>query len=182
MRITTKSMFTRRWKEGLFGNMPIMWPTVATAIESGYGGRVGVRYQGASGGGPFLSGLLISDLPQTMRQLTAQGYAESDFYTYEDTPPDAIRINGEVREYGGELCLLYSTVPKRMRESLKEGQKWATGVAARDILRELLEPEDHDHLFVLLDAYPEHTIEFTGYRVRVGVLARRMIVWEVRYY
>jgi len=181
MKITSKTIFNRLWNEGVFGNRPISWPTIAAVIESGYAGRVALRYKGPGGGGPFVSGLLISDLPRAVHDLMAQGYSESDFYPYEDTPTDELCINGEVRQYG-ELCLLYSTVPKRMRESFKEGQKWATGVMARIVLAELLEPEDREHLYGLLDAYPKHTVEFTGYCTRVGVLQRRMIIWEVRSY
>ena len=181
MQISSKTIFIRLWNEGALGNRPITWPTIDAAVNSGYAGRVAIRYQGTSGGGPFISGLLIGDLPRTMGELAAQGYAAGDFYAYEDVPTDELCINGEVRQYG-ELCLLYSTVRKRMRDSFKEGQRWATGVMARIVLAERLEPEDREHIYGLLDAYPKHTVEFTGYCTRVGVLQRKMIIWEVRSY
>jgi hypothetical protein len=182
MRITSKTMFVRMWNEGVFGNRPNVWQNVSAAVNSGYVGKVSIRYNGHGVSGPFVSDLHVGDLQQAMGELVARGWTERDLYIHEDTPNDTLCINGEVREYGGEFCLLYSTVPKRMRDSLKEGRRAVRGTVAKNILRDLLMPEDLEHLYGLLDLYSEHAIEFTGYRVRVGVLQRRMIVWEVRYY
>ncbi len=181
MKIRSKQSFLKLWEKGELGNKTHTWLTIKEAEQSGFPNEVALRYAGKLNGAPLVAGLRVTNLREAMEKLRRQGWQEHDYYVIEALPPPLYVINGEVGEVG-ELVLTYSTVPGMMRDSFREGIRYTHGLTAKLILRHLLDPIDYDSLFALLDQYPEHVVEFSGFTKKVGILRRRMIIWEVRLY
>lgn len=97
-------------------------------------------------------------------------------------PDDYIVVQGEVWEDIGGLYLNFSTAKIPMRPALKEHGEHRSGLAAKIYLETLLTSEDYEDIIRLLTDYPGHVVEFGVYGCAVGVLKRRMVVWEVRNY
>ncbi len=183
--ITTKNYFYRLWDEGLLGNKPRTWTTIEEAEKSGFKGPVAIRYRGTSGGGPFIPDLTIPKLAGEMQKLIAKGYRPEQFGTSEQITPGKIQylINGEVIRTSAGLALHYSLENLLMRPALRKSQHNVCGLAAHHVLRRYLWNNDLESLIEIMDEYPDHTVEFSGFNIPVGIIPnRRMIIWEVRYY
>ncbi len=59
----------------------------------------------------------------------------------------------------------------------------ATGLKAKIVLEQYLNPSDYDCIMELLDIYQDHIIEFSIFEKFVGNISHRnTIIWEVRNY
>ena len=174
--IKSKAMMYRLMADGRFGNYPRAWSTVEEVERSGFDGLVSIRSLERSSSlrmyhipAKKLRGTVIS-IPD---QLLSRGV------TFCEAPPDDKRtIQGE---WDGEN-LFYSFDQTPMRTALEKDGKHVRGLEARMLLQRHLDPSDLDWLDALVEQYPDHVIEFSGFRVRCGTLSKRMIVWEVRAY
>ena len=163
-------------KEGRLGNYPRAWSTIDAVEQSGFDGLVSLRSLERS------SPLKLYHVPAKSLRCTLADVPQCLLdrgVTYCEAPPDDKRtIQGE---YDGEN-LFYSFDPTPMRIALERSGKQVHGLTARLLLRHYLDPADLDWLDALIEQYPDHVIEFSGFRVRCGTLNTRMIVWEVRAY
>ena len=182
--VLTKPDFYARWGANEFGNRLGSWNSIAEAEADGYRGPTfGIR--SVIPRWPHFEAFLPWDerYEHFERKVRESG-----------TPAELLRIGeddfGNHREIQGHLwwprtdqfILEYSLGQGTLRAEHDKGLITVHGLTAREILRARLDPVDVDHLMQLLELYPDHVIEFTGYRWPVGVLHRCMVVWEVRQY
>jgi hypothetical protein len=189
--ITTKRRFYDLWERGLLGNKPRTWVGIEALRASGYTGLVTARSTG-QGGGWTKYGVTVRDgEPFEIEEAVVAGApvkirhsAVWPGVTYnESAPDDLLLIQGEVARVPGGLYLRFDRTPGlKMREAMKIA-KDATGLTAKLMLQHLLWPASYDEVMDLLDAYPDHVIEFSAYDVACGNLPHRnTLVWEVRRY
>ncbi|MEK7187328.1 MAG: hypothetical protein AAB691_00590 [Patescibacteria group bacterium] len=183
--IKSKKVFYELWNTGILGNKSRTWDSLKEAKASTFAGTVAIRYRGNRWGGPLIINLNIHQLENELDKLTKQGWQKEDFNFSEQLSPDRITylINGEVMRGSRGLELFYATENKLMREALGSSGRNVYGMQALEVLHLFLWPPDIESLMELLDIYPDHVVEFSGFDRKVGVLPnRRMIVWEVRLY
>lgn len=163
--ILTKQRFCQLWIEGLLGNRPRIWKTLAAVQASKLSDLIAIRYVGYGWAGPFITNLRPGQLSREMNRLARAGWRPSDFLFVEQITPGHVNyvINGEVIRTESGLCLYFSTENMFMRPALQKSGEHVNGIIAVTILRHLLWPVDFKELSELVDRYPEHAIEFSGF-------------------
>lgn len=177
--VRSKRDMQRRLAAGEFGNTLRIWPTLAAMAADGYDRGVYVRSDTPMNPGFRLFNVPAAEVPE---YLARHGVAEAHCRFYE-TPPDRLRaIQGELMDDpdGPGLYLYWSRAKLPLRHALNADGRHSRGVAARTILEHCVSPESREHLGGLLDAYSGHVVEFSEFSGRVGVLGRRLVVWEIR--
>lgn len=184
--LLTKEDMYRRWMAMEFGNRPQAWHTYSDWDVSGYTGPVSLRYSEPD------STRKVYDV-QPRNVLLAMHYLGGDPAQYrisEHLPDEEATFRGELTTDVKGLWLLWGTgsAMANLRGPLgptcrgEGGPARAEGMDALGLLKRHLDPVDREDLMGLVKDYPDHTIEFSAYRRRVGVCNRRMVVWEVRKY
>lgn len=175
-KIETKSEMYQHLYAGRFGNYPQAWRSLKELKASKYRGCVSLRSLQTSNPVrlyhvPYAElGERIAALPQAYRQA---GFA------FSESPDDSKRtIQGEWDGFN----LTYSFLPLPMRDAFDKQMLSASHPQALWLLKRHLDQSDYEWLGELLESFPKHVVEFSAFSVRVGVLRRRMIVWEVRHY
>ena len=166
---------------GALGNTLQTWDSADAVLRSDYTGNVAIRARQRN------NPICLYDLPQedllaTMRQ---EGILGRQDLVFCEAPLDKHRtIQGELCELPwGRLYWHYSRAKMPMRPALKYYGRHAYGIKARSLLREHADPSSLDDIDALLERHPGATIEFTCYRVPIGIWPhRRVIIWEVRNY
>jgi hypothetical protein len=173
MAITTKEQMYGMYQGGAFGNRLQSWSSVAEYLESNFDGLVVIRSK--TPGGVCHYGL-CRDMAR--QYLTIPGLVVSEL-----ADDKKLVLQGEVMRTPLGLHLMYSTVPKPMRQALQQQREFATGLTAKIILESRLDAQSFDELMDMLDKYEDHVVEFSTYSVDVGCCLRRNTVfWEVRAY
>lgn len=201
MKIRSKSEFFRLWRAGLLGNRPLMWDTIEEAMASGCE-RIGFRELGKAGGGAWELWVRNEAVAAATRW-TSEG---RKFVMDGSVPNDHSTMQGEVcrTERGLEsflvvrdvvindlayhMCTLgsdwnYLGLPP-MRMTMGAGWHRHRGyLKTKVILDHYMDPSSRDDLDVLLELYPDATIELTCFDIDTGVIpGRNTIFWEVRNY
>ena len=174
--IDTKEKFYALWEKGLLGNKPRTWTSREALASSGFTGTVSARTRGAGPGGKAVYRLSVLDA-------LAASTDWLDVTFNESAPDELLLLQGEVARLSCGLYLHYDTTPGlKMREAMKVA-KDAYRVVALLLLRSYLWPSSFEDLAELLDAYPEHVIEFSAHGCATGCYPHRnTLVWEVRRY
>ena len=183
--VTSKKQFHRLWHDGTFGNKAGDWRTYGELEESGFKGTVAIRYCGIGHGSLFIKDLKVEQVKAELNKAYSQGWSLNDLYILEQISPSQVRylVNMEVIRTELGLAVFYSRVNDLMRDSLRAGGQQIFGLRAEMLLKYLLTPVDYDELMYLLDRFPDHAIEVSGFDRSVGTMSNhRMIVWEVRKY
>lgn len=186
--VKTKQDFVKRYAQGEFGNCS---PTFNTRDEF-----TDYYLQWDSAEDAHRSGVLMH-----LRNRVAGGKTYYDcspaeifrYWTLEDNPsqwycsmmaPTPLTvIQGEVERTHRGLSLFYSLQKKPMREALKIDGKQVYGILARVILEAMMPLKDYCWLMYLLDAYPDHVVEFSTYDKEFGTVpGYKTCYWEVRKY
>lgn len=100
-------------------------------------------------------------------------------------PDHLLTIQGNLWVGIRGLELEYSLEPGiTHREAVSQPRmRSAAGLFAKGLLERFVDPASLEDLWGLLNDYPDAVIEFSAYRVPVGVLPhRRCVIWEVRQY
>lgn len=176
MRITNKRIMYDLLTRGRFGNFVRIWESVAAVEASGYRGLVSMRSKDVSN--PIkLYHVPAAELRSRFASLPPEKVRSGVIFN--EAPDDCGRlIQGEYDGYHFDHT--FARYP--MRIALEKQRISATGLRAKGILRHYLDPGDYDWLHELLDDFPGATIEFSAFAKPVGMLHRRMVVWEVRHY
>lgn len=175
--VLTKADFVRRYKAGEFGNHSPTWNTVKELAASNYQGLVHLRNRVA--GGATYYDLQPNAAMTRWRKMTNP----QQFYCSAMAPTSKTLIQGEVQLHPGGMYLFYTTVAKPMRAALATCADGAYGIIAGCILRRLMCVNSWEWLQYLLDAYPDHVIEFSTYATNWGTLPNyNTVFWEVRRY
>ncbi len=203
--VLTKKDFVKRYAAGEFGNASPTWNTWQEVSASNYQGMVHLRNRVA--GGPTWYNIPANYVEPVLYYVTtldhkgtaakARAYADYNYKLKYPEKPENIYfsgmaptpktlLQGEVmRDFrDGSLYLYYSQVKKPMRDALKEKAAEASGIVADHLLRRYLCPNSREWLYVLLDRYPNHVVEFSAYGEKWGTLAPlfNTCFWEVRHY
>lgn len=183
-KILSKRQFYDLWDRGILGNKPHTWVSLDEAIESGFKGLVAIRYRGAFGNGPFVPNLTIDSLEEEVEKLIVAGWKKEDFNFSEQLSPETAiyLINGEVTRSHRGLELRFSRENKLMRDALQSSEENAYGMKANEVLKLCLRSNDREELLELLDTWPDHVVEFSGFDRPVGIYQTHMVIWEVRLY
>lgn len=187
--IMTKKQFVNLYSRGMLGNASPTWNTFTEFnkyVAETYG-NVDIecdspqRYhlRNRKTGGVTFYDLHYAEAWQTWLNLGSE--RGRGFYCSAMAPTELTLINGEVMQSEQGLQLFYSTVPKPMRDSLKEGGKQVTGVVASRIIQHFMNAKSWDWMQVLLDRYPFHVVEFSCYdRCWGTVPGFNTCFWEIR--
>lgn len=180
--VLTKADFVRRYEAGEFGNAAPTWLTFGGWAESGYEGQMHIRNRIT--GGPTYYDIHPYGVGSAWNKLTRkQKIPESSLYLSAMAPTSLTAIQGEVIRYSLGLDLRYTRRRVPMREALRKEQHRVTGIVAKIILEHELCSKSYDWMTYLLEAYPEHVIEFSTYGRCWGTLpGYNTVFWEVRKY
>lgn len=187
--VLNKKDFVRRYEAEEFGNRSPTWNTLKEFLKAKVHKEALVHIRNRIAGAPTWYNIKADEVENYVLVLTSNQtwekeiYQETDFYYSLMAPTDRTVIQGEVQQSCQHLDLYYSTVKKPMRASLIEGGKQVYGLLAKTILDYYLDSPSLEHVNYLLNAYPNHVIEFSTYSIAWGTIPnRRTVIWEVRAY
>jgi len=180
--VRSKRDFVRRYQAGEFGNASPTWDTLDEYLKSGYVGPLHIRNR--IKGGPTWYDVPCEEIEERWYGVLFYDRAEErDLYISAMAPTDLTLIQGEVQRGFHGVDLFYSTVPKPMRVALMEDGKQIQGASASSVLHSYLNSRSHEWMTYLLEAYPDHVIEFSTYDVNWGTHpGYNTCFWEVRLY
>jgi hypothetical protein len=182
VKILTKKQYYEMASTCKFGNKLMTWDGRGEWEKSGYSGPIRFRSK-VPGSRIFTSGKPYEgpEILAAYKQLLETGAAAADEVVFcEPAPEEYLTIQGEIflGDCGFELG--HSTEPNiTCREAMTRASH-SRGLRALSILRSNLDPQDFEDLIDLTLDYPDHVVEFSSYSKKVGVLDRRLVVWEVR--
>lgn len=176
--IGSKKEFFEKWKAGILGNATRLWwdPNEAWASDAR---EFGFREHRAGGG--TWERVWRAQFWNTVYFWQGAGR----IFTMDDVCPDEYQtIQGEIcRTFRGiEGYIGASQFP--MRKAMAAGiLTHRTYLQTRLLLEQYMDPSSRDDLDMLLELYPDATIEFTCFSVNVGNIPNRnTLFWEVRNY
>jgi hypothetical protein len=107
----------------------------------------------------------------------------ADYYFNEPSDPRNVTLNAEItRSIPGGVAMTYATTQQHMRPALRDAAQHARGLRALTIMRHFACDHGRPVIEDLLDAYPDHVIEFTCMTKPYGTLGWKTVVWELRSY
>ena len=172
----------RRYAAGEFGNASPTWDGIDGFGLSKYRGLVHIRNR-VAGGPTWYDIPWFAAWAYWYQLVVEQGVHPSSLYISAMAPTEQTLFQGEVQRGLWGLDLLYTTVAKPMRDALACYSRQARGIIAVCLLRHFLCPRSYDWLMYLLDAYPDHVVEFSTYSVEWGTVpGYNSVFWEVRLY
>jgi hypothetical protein len=185
--VLTKTDFVRRYQAGEFGNRAPTWGTIVEWWSEDpvpwvrYGRNFHVRSRIANG--PTYYNLDAGIISQFWRDLCKE-HGEENLYISAMAPHEHNLLQGEVQQGPWGLQLHYSTEPRvPMRGALSKSPQDAEGTRAKLLLDWCMNDLSRQWLDYLLEAYPDHVIEFSSFGVCWGtVLGHNAVFWEVRKY
>ncbi len=95
---------------------------------------------------------------------------------------DRITFHGEVQHVGGGLLLTWSKAKCNQRQAFKEDLRSASPGQGYWLVRHYMDNASWDNLWVLLETWPDHVVEFSCFDKGVGELGWNTVFWEVRDY
>lgn len=180
MQILSKAEFFRLWEAGVLGNRTNIWRNPVDAFASG-ASEIGFRELGKTGGGAWTRGPR-----EDVFKIAAEWKSKGRIFIMDDGCPDHERvIQGEIcRTFRGLEGYIDTQAVLPMRQAAAAGHlKPYSGSVVRYLLDRYMDPSSIDDLYMLLDLYPDATVEFTTFRVDVGVFPNRnTLFWETRNY
>lgn len=202
MIIRSKKEFFDLWKAGVLGNRTLLSEDLDEAL-SWNTKHIGFREIGKAGGGKWELATR-DDAPKVFAQWKSE-YRQ--FIMDGGVPNDKSTMQGEVcrtelglqsflcvrdelmqRYYveafdGTELVLALPGLPPMRRTIAAGWHRHRHYLETRMLLARYMDPSSRDDLDMLLEQYPDATVEFTCFSVNVGVFPHRnTIFWEVRNY
>jgi hypothetical protein len=179
MTINSKRQFFAMWEQGLLGNRPNLWrdPEPAWAARSAFYG-----FREHSAGGGSWEKVPTERFWETYNRWKAAGRV----FTMDDACPDGKQLlQGEIcRTWRGLEGWLDTSSKLHMRPAAAAGfMRPCLGATVLALTQKFMDPSSQDDLWMLLDLYPDATVEFTTFSVNVGVYPHRnTIFWETRNY
>ena len=180
--VLSKPQMYRRLLAGEFGNRGECWFDLNEFWEATREHAESVRYaiRTLRPGGPF-----IQPLTRTVAMVKALQMREACNVSV-CQPHEKLTIQGELDFGPGSFPpwpkLRYSYAKDCMRDAWKIHEANVAGLAARTLLKQHLDIDSYDRLMDLGEHYPGHVVEFSHYRVPVGVEPHRLVIWEIRKY
>jgi hypothetical protein len=173
--------------KGYFGNNLRTWNSLREIQESGFTGRLMMRFRGPDG--PVKKDLTLHQaMAEFSRVVNGGKWAPAQIYWNEvlEDQDTLTVVQGELMRTDQGLYFMCNFTPMRMREAMRhEGVQHIHGLRANMILRHYCDPNSYENIMQLFEDYPDHMIELTVCSRAVGSLAHlghNTIVWEVRKY
>lgn len=181
--IKTKEECYSLYHSGFFGNKVRTWDSIDELKKSRYKGKVSLRSRKKIGWGKAVYNLSVEDAEKKILDLNSLGVMEESITINESPPDDRLIFQGELTRNEKGLYILYSEEKMGMNDALKKRQKNVFGLKAEMMLRTFFFPGSLEHIYELLELFPEDIIEFSCYEINVGIIEpRNVIIWEVRNY
>lgn len=182
-QISSKPQYYSLAKRGSLGNCFQTWDDIRSWRASRYRGPIRFRSR-VPGSKLFTTGKPYegAEIPRAYRAAIAAGELPENIIFCEPAPEQHLRFQGELVCTQGLLHLGWSTEPGITCREAMTRPTWSQGLSALKILEHRLDPQDREWLLSLVDAYPEHVVEFSAYAIPVGWLGSRMVIWEIRRY
>ncbi len=176
------------WQSGAYGNKLKAWRTINEWRDSGYRGKVALRYLGRSGGGACTYNLHPKEVDAEVSKWVERGLQVERMMLNEMADGNSTVLQGEY--FSGVMhaaakpeSFFFSLASVPMRLALKSAPQHTNGLRARLLLRHFMTPSSHADFVALLDQYPEHVVEVSVFERCLGDLPQRnALVWEVRQY
>lgn len=183
MRVESKIEMYALYHRGLFGNRLQTWKTLGAFYDSGFRGKVVLRYSGPQGGAWAAYEVEPEDVAGIVREWVGQGANPNLISLNESAPDSELVLQGEVMRSQEYLSVRYSRLKAPMRVGLSKALEHCGGLLAVLLLKGAMDPSSWDDLQGLFDTYHEAVVEFSVWSRDVGVCPRRNTVfWEVRDY
>lgn len=182
--INTKRKFVRLYKQGIFGNASPTWDTLEEWLDGfNQHGRGLFHIRNRVAGRPTYYNLSSKELEYRWHSLACH-VDPTSLYISEMAPHEVGTIQGEIQRTFRGLELYWTSASKPMREAFEYfgGATWI-GLVAKLYLQKYMDPASYEWLEYLLDAYPDHVIEFSCFERNWGTIpGRNTVWWEVRAY
>lgn len=176
--ILNKRQASELFGSGAFGNYVRQWDNVDQVRASGYEGMLVLRTRAAGGGGgPAVYDLSVEDAAKQPFDPAINYFNEqlNDQHKH-------VTIQGELCRGTRGLEFRYCMLNLPMRPAIEGHSQHTYGVHALFLLQTFCCGRGYDCIMDLLDAYPDHVIEFTVFDIPCGALDWQTIIWEVRRY
>lgn len=205
VEITSKRQFYALWEAGVLGNRTFIWHKLEDALASGCP-KIGfreIRKSLTAGAGAWelaeraQAGEVHDRWKVAGRQFIMDGSVPNDHSTLQGEVCRTFRglesflceraeVAADIRlknACGAWLKELEPGLPP-MRQTMRDGWHQHRGYAATHALLErYMDPSSRDDLDMLLELYPEATVEFTCFDIDTGMIPNRnTIFWETRNY
>jgi hypothetical protein len=183
--VTNKRDFVRRYSLGEFGNASPTWNNPSEYYASEFYKRYPnnlLHIRNRIAGGLTWYDVEPWKLPHRWYTGCLQ-VGSSNLYLSAMCPTEKTVLQGEVQQSTAHLDLYYSTVAKPMRDALKEEAYQVSGLTALGLLKQHLNTRSYEWLMYLLEAYPDHVVEFSTFSVEWGTVpGYNTCYWETRKY
>lgn len=172
--ITNKKQMYELLNAGVFGNRGESWGSLEEFLGSNPTDQFKYAIRSLVPGGKFLQ-------PLTVEQVVQNWSIECANISVVQ-PHDKLTIQGELYHDGITTHLRWTTYQDCMRDAFKVCEQINKGLSVWFVLRAFMDEQSIDRLIDLSNCYPGHVIEFSHYKIPVGVEPYRLIIWEVRKY
>lgn len=190
MEIRSKEEFFRLWEQGVLGNRTRLWRNSHDAFDWGFQQRIkkgldpeiGFRELRKSGAG---SGKWEKVNWNSVLSTAKQWQAEGRNFIMDDTAPnDKTTLCGEICRTFRGLEGTLGVTGCGMREAIKKGLLLPrSGATVLALLDRYMDDNSREDLNILLDLFPDATVELSCFTVDVGVFPNRnTLFWEIRNY
>lgn len=177
--VLSKADFVRRYQAGEFGNHSPTWDTPEELAKDAEPDAL-VHLRNRIAGGSTYYNIRAAD---AFDLWTEMGPQIPQWYCSAMAPTEHTIAQGEVMDGPWGLHLLWTFVKKPMREALTQFHHTDVGLVARMRLRIGMNDLSYEWFQYLLEAYPDHVIEFSIYDHCWGTVpGHNTVFWEVRKY
>lgn len=186
--VLTKRDMVNRYRAGEFGNHSPTWGTLADWWTEDpvpwvrYGRMFHIRNRVA--GGLTFYNVDAGILSRYWNDIAKECGGEKNLYISAMSPHEHNLLQGEVWDGPGGLYL-HGTyeIGMPMRDALSVSPFDCTGLEARLRLQQVMNDLSWEWFQWLLEAYPDHVIEFSSFNVCWGTVpGHNTVFWEVRKY
>jgi len=171
------------FQEGILGNKPLTWNSLAEVRASGWDGLICIRSRKGIARSKTEFNKNYAEAEETVKTWISQGLDSKDITFNQAMPDQDLILQGEVQRMEGGLYLYGTFVKKPMNLGLAEKSFSINGFGALSLLQKSLYPQSYADLERLLEQFPDSILEFSSYSRSVGDLpGRNTVFWELRNY
>ena len=183
MEINNKNQMYKLMIDRKLGNSLMVWKSINEVRNSGYKGPVAIR--GLMSGMKLQTHINREELEvESEKYIESRGCLKKDIiYSEMAAPSMGIKriMNDRLLNLPKGLHLFYNTENIHMPEAMTRAQTIGC-LKAKMTMENYCDPQDHQDLLDLMEAYPDSVIEFSLLQKPVGWANKRMMIWEVRNY
>lgn len=180
--VLTKHDFVKRYLKHEFGNMSPSWGTIGEFLEDCHKFQDDlIHIRNRQAGGDTWYDIKPRNVAGLWERIMRGAITADNLYISLMAPTDKTLIQGEVQQGTTGIEIYVTTVAKPMREALVQRGESSNGIVALTTLKHFLCPNSMEWMYVLLDRYPEHVVEFSTYTKCWGTLPNyNTVFWEIR--